>query len=334
MRGDRLLAMLLLLQARGGMSAPELARELEVSVRTVFRDLDALGTAGVPVHTERGSAGGIRLAEGYRTDLTGLSQGEAQSLFLLGIPGPLDDLGMGGSTSATERKLMAALPPAARRDAERARRLLHVDPAGWNRPPASVAHLATAFDAVWRERRLRLRYTRGDHRTVERTLDPLGLALKGSEWYLAARLGTAVVVYRVARIRAAEVLEEGFERPADWDTGAWWREWVARYEAGQHWVEVDVLVDAAFAPTLPWVLGEHVRPLIEAAPVEPDGRLALHLRFADLDEACISLLGTARHVEVVEPLQLRRALLTEARAIVERLADDVQLSFPEVIPHT
>ena len=335
MRADRLLAILLLLQARGGMSAPELAEELEVSVRTVFRDLDALSTAGVPVYTERGSGGGIRLAEGYRTDLTGLSPGEAQSLFLLGIPGPLDDLGLGASTGATERKLLAALPPTARRDAERTRRLLHVDSAGWNRPAASVLHLATVFDALWRDRRLRMRYTRGDHKSVERVVDPLGLALKGGEWYLVARLGDTPLVYRVSRVRAAEVLEEAFVRPDDWHLGDFWDAWTCRYEAEMAWLDVEVLVDPAFVSTMPWVLGEEVRMRLEEAPAAGDGRLRVGLRFTDMEEARIALLGMARRVEVQVPAELRQAIVDEAMAIAEAYAADRQLQLPgEIGDHT
>jgi predicted DNA-binding transcriptional regulator YafY len=319
MRADRLLAMLLLLQARGGMSAPELARELEVSVRTVFRDLDALTSAGVPVYADRGAQGGIRLLAGYRTDLTGLSSDEAQALLLLGMPGPLDELGLAGPFGAAERKLLAALPPGARRHAERTRERLHVDPAGWDRPVAAIAHLAAITDAVFRDRRLRMTYERGDSRQVVRDIEPVGLALKGGIWYLVGAVeGGDIRVYRVSRVQAVHVLDETFTRPEGFDLREFWEAWTAAYEEGQEWVTVRVRVAPGFISELPWAVGEHVRTALSAARRRPDGSVAIDLSFHSLDEARRSLLGMGLEVEVLRPARLRREIAEAAKAVAER----------------
>ena len=318
MRADRLLAILLLLQARGGMSAPDLARELEVSVRTVFRDVDALSAAGVPVFAERGAGGGIRLVAGYQTDLTGLSSNEAQALLLLGIPGPLDDLGLSAHHRAAERKLLAALPAAARSDAERTRQRLHVDAAGWDRPPSDVAFLATVTDATFRDRRLRLAYERGDTRRVTRVVDPLGLVLKGGTWYLVGLVDGDHRVFRISRVRGVDVLDEGFERPGDFDLGEFWSAWSAAYSAGVDWVTVRVRVAAAFLAELPWAVGEHVRSALGSARRARDGSVTLDLRYYSYDEARRSVLGMGTQVDVVRPGRLRREVAEEARAVAAR----------------
>jgi predicted DNA-binding transcriptional regulator YafY len=317
-RADRLLAMLLLLQARGGMSARELAEELEVSVRTVFRDLEALSGAGVPVYADRGAQGGIRLIEGYRTDLTGLSPGEAQALFALGVPGPLDELGLGSALESAERKLLAALSPPARHDVERTRQRVVVDAAGWSRSPSDITHLAALTDAVFRERRLRMAYTRGDNRRVERVVDPLGLALKGGQWYLVAAVNGEMRVFRVSRTRAVELLDDPCSRPPGFDLPSYWSEWAATYEASINWVVVRVRVAPHLIAELPWLLGEYVRTLIEEAPVAPDGSIRLDLRFYSLGEAQVALLGMGTGVEVIRPKRLQHAIVRAARQVVER----------------
>ncbi|HET9051678.1 MAG TPA: WYL domain-containing protein [Candidatus Dormibacteraeota bacterium] len=319
MRADRLLSILLLLQARGGMSAPDLARELEVSVRTVFRDVDALSAAGVPVYAERGAGGGIRLLAGYQTDLTGVSAKEAQALLLLGIPGPLDELGLSAHRGAAERKLLAALPPPARGDAERTRDRVHIDPAGWDRPASDIAHLAAITDATFRDRRLRLAYERGDGRRVTRDVDPLGVVLKGGTWYLVAAVGEDLRVYRVSRVRGVDLLDETLERPPGFDLGAFWDSWATTYEAGVDWVTVRVRVAASFVWELPWAVGEHVRSALASARRARDGSVTLDLRYYSFDDARRSVLGMGTSVDVVRPARLRREVAAEARAVAERL---------------
>src|SRR5881409_1906848 len=185
MRASRLVSLLLLLQARGGMTASDLAHELEVSVRTIHRDVEALGAAGVPIYAERGPAGGIRLVDGYRTRLTGMTSEEAQALFLSGLPGPAAQLGLGTVVAAAQLKVMAALPPELRSRASRLVQRFHLDPAGWFQASESVPHLATLATAVWDGRAVAIAYRRGDE-IVERVIGPLGIVLKGGIWYVIA----------------------------------------------------------------------------------------------------------------------------------------------------
>ncbi|MFD1150012.1 helix-turn-helix transcriptional regulator, partial [Saccharothrix hoggarensis] len=187
MRASRLLSLLLLLQSRGRMTARELADELEVSIRTIYRDVEALGASGVPVYADRGPAGGYRLVDGYRTRLTGLTTEEAESLFLAGMPGPAAELGLGAVVAAAQLKVLAALPPELRSRAGRVRERFHLDAPGWFRGDEGTPHVAGIADAVWRQRRLRIRYVRWAQVEVERTVEPLGLVLKAGTWYLVAR---------------------------------------------------------------------------------------------------------------------------------------------------
>ena len=196
MRATRLVSLLLLLQTRGLLTAGELAELLEVSVRTVHRDVESLAAAGVPVEAVRGPAGGYRLAGGYRTRLTGLTADEAEALFAAGMPGPAAELGLGGELAAARLKVLAALPAELQERATQASRLFHLDTRGWFRAGDRVPHLPAIAEAVWHRRRVRLRYREGP-RTVQRTIDPLGLVLKGGAWYLVARRSVGMRVYRV-----------------------------------------------------------------------------------------------------------------------------------------
>ena len=234
MRASRLVALLLLLQTRGRMTAAELARELEVSQRTIFRDVDALSASGVPIYAERGPHGGVRLVDGYRTRLTGMTPEEADALFLSGLPGPAAELGLGTVMTAARLKVLAALPPELRARASRLVERFHLDAAGWFHASEPVPHLPLLSEAVWEGRRIRLHYHRG-HRTAERVVDPLGVVLKGGIWYLVARVAAVdgqLRTYRVSRVAEAELLEERFERPHGFDLAGYWADMTAAYERG------------------------------------------------------------------------------------------------------
>src|SRR5262245_59122225 len=185
MRASRLLSILLMLQTRGQLTAGQLADELEVSIRTEYRDIEALSEAGVPVYTERGPHGGIRLVDGYRTRLTGLTADEAESLFLSGLPGTAAELGLGTVVAAARLKVLAALPPELRSRASRLGQRFHLDAPGWFKTPEAAPQLQALATAVWEDRNVRIRYDRGD-RSVERELSPLGLVIKGGVWYMVA----------------------------------------------------------------------------------------------------------------------------------------------------
>jgi predicted DNA-binding transcriptional regulator YafY len=185
MQASRLLSILMLLQSRGRMSARALADALEASVRTVYRDVDQLSAAGVPVYAERGRQGGFQLRDGWRTQLTGLTTREAQTLFMAGLPGPASELGLGDALASAQLKLLAALPAQWQDDARRVGSRFHLDPIDWYRSAPPADHLRAVADAVWTQHRLRIRYESWT-RSAQREIDPLGLVLKAGVWYLVA----------------------------------------------------------------------------------------------------------------------------------------------------
>ncbi len=264
MQASRLVSVLLLLQARGRMTARDIADELEVSLRTVYRDLDGLAAAGIPVYAERGPAGGYRLVDGYRTRLTGLTPDEAEALFLSGLEGPAAQLGLGTVLAAAQLKVLAALPPELRGRAARLReRFLFVAPR-WFQHDETVDALATVAEGVWESRELEMTYD-GPGGPVERRVEPLGLVLKAGIWYLVARRDHLPRTYRVSRILRAACLPGTFERPAGFDLAAHWEATAAAFEAGMRPMEVVVRVPAEAIPDLEYATGA------ELARSGPDG---------------------------------------------------------------
>src|SRR5436190_17624352 len=229
MRASRLVALLLLLQARGHLTAAELAAELEVSERTVHRDVEALSASGVPIYAERGSHGGFRLVDGYRTRLTGMTADEAEALFLAGMPGPAAELGLGTVVAAAQLKVLASLPPELRARASRLVERFHLDAGEWFRTSQPVPHLGALSEAVWEARRIAIMYDR-DGVAVRRELEPLGLVLKAGIWYVVARVEDQLRTYRVARVLEVEALGGPFERPSAFDLAGYWAESAAAFE--------------------------------------------------------------------------------------------------------
>src|SRR5579863_2191249 len=199
MRASRLLSILMLLQTRGRMTAEALAEQFEVSIRTIYRDIDQLSAAEVPVYADRGPNGGFELLDGYRTKLTGLSPSEAATLFLAGLPGPAAELGLADILTTAQLKLTAALPEGARATAKRVSARFHLDPVGWFRGSEDARLLPTIANAVWSETWINLRYKRYTG-IVSRKLRPLGLVLKGGVWYIVALAGEQARTYRVSNI--------------------------------------------------------------------------------------------------------------------------------------
>ncbi len=316
MRADRLLSILLLLQARGRMTARELARRLEVSERTIYRDLDALGAAGVPVYIERGRHGGCALVEGYSTDLTGLTETEARTLFVARAAGYLADLGLGDAGEATLLKLLAALPDASRRDAERSLARIHLDPDVWFHTPEPAPYLSVAHEAVWQERRLHLTYRRSNGATTAGAVEPLGLVAKARVWYLVAADAGDLRVFRVARIQEATLLDDCFARPERFDLPSYWAAWRDAFERGIPAYEVVVRVAPAALPRLQTLLGEEVAIHMErAAPPDARGRRAIPVTFERIDDARRALLGCGALVEALEPEELRESLAEAVRRL-------------------
>jgi predicted DNA-binding transcriptional regulator YafY len=318
MRASRLVNLLLLLQTRGRMTAAELAAELEVSVRTVFRDVEALSEAGVPVYADRGPHGGVRLVDGYRTRLTGMTAEEAEALFLSGLPGPAAELGLGTVVASSRLKVLAALPPELRVRASRLVERFHLDAAGWFHASEPVPYLATLSEAVWEARRLRIDYERGD-RKVSRVIDPLGIVLKGGVWYLVAATEDQIRTYRVSRVAAVEPLEERFERPADFELAAYWSESSAAFERDVPRTEVIIRLRADRLDRLADAVGERAATSAERlGDPDADGWQKLRLRLEWPNEIPGQLLSLGTDIEILEPAAIRARVVELARDIVER----------------
>jgi predicted DNA-binding transcriptional regulator YafY len=303
-----LVALLLHLQHGGGATAAQLAAELEVSVRTVYRDVAALQAAGVPLWTETGPGGGIRLVEGWRSRLDGLTADEAGVLFLAGAPGAAADLGVGTVLAAAQVKVLATLPPELRSRAARVRERFHLDAPGWFHHDEPLPHLATVAEAVWADHRVDVRYRRSD-RVVDRRLDPLGLVLKAGTWYLVARHRDQVRTYRVGRIVEAGARPERFERPADFDLAAWWAASSADFDRSIQRARVRLRLGPRAARWLPLHVDQVAarEALAAAGPPDADGWVELDLAVEAEDVALAQLVALAPEVEVLEPAALRAA---------------------------
>ncbi len=315
MRADRLISLLMLLQANGRMTADELAERLEVSPRTIYRDLDALSISGVPVYAERGPNGGCMLMESYRTNLTGLNEKEVQALFMFTVPGLLADLGADKASEAAMLKLMASLPAPFQQDATFVQKRLHLDPAAWFQSDEEVPYLPLVQTAVWENRRLRMNYRRGDGQWVKRLIDPYGLVAKASVWYVVGGMYHSMIqVFRVSRIMDAELTDSQFERPTDFDLATYWQTWRDQFEARQNSLVVTLRVPPHSGPLLAQVFGEGiVNSLLASSPPEDAaGYATISLTFDSIETACRHLLGLGTAVEVIAPKELRQKLYEQA----------------------
>jgi predicted DNA-binding transcriptional regulator YafY len=322
MRADRLLSLLMLLQTRGQMTAESLAEQLEVSVRTVYRDMDALSFAGVPVTCRRGPGGGCALLDSYRSNLTGLNRAEVRALFMLSIPASLNQLGLGRELKSALLKLSAALPPSRRQDPVWIRQRIYLDWSGSQAVSAYPACLTSLQNAIWADRCLNLRYRlvhRSYNQTFEQRVEPLGLVVSSGSWYLVATADRHRRVYSAASILSVDALESTFARPADFDLASFWTRWYERHRLAGPEYRVSVRVSSALANELPWWLGSATRAAGDQQPPPDDeGWLRLRLSFPSLETARTELLGCGAAVEVLAPEALRLSLLDYARQIVER----------------
>ncbi|MFE9307013.1 helix-turn-helix transcriptional regulator [Streptomyces sp. NPDC088353] len=323
MRAARLIKMVLLLQSRPAMTAAELARELEVSERTVTRDAQALSEAGVPVYADRGRAGGYRLVGGYRTRLTGLDRGEAEALFLSGVPGALREMGLQDAASAARLKVSAALLPSLRDASRTAAQRFHLDAPDWFREPRTPELLPAVAEAVWDDRRITARYRRGEEE-VARELEPYGLVLKAGGWYLCARVvgPGSFRVYRVDRFSAVDAgAGKRFERDGDFDLPAFWEERAAQFARSVLRAEVVVRLSEEGLRRLPHAVGPvPARAALEAvgAAVGRDGSgwVTVTLPVESEEVAHTQLTALGPEVEVLAPEALRARFARDA----ERLA--------------
>jgi predicted DNA-binding transcriptional regulator YafY len=319
MRADRLLSLLMLLQARGRMTAAELARELEISVRTVYRDIEALSLAGVPVYTESGPGGGCALVDGYRTALTGLTEDEVRALFMLSIPAPLAQLGLADELKSALLKLAASLPAARRGDEERARNRVHVDTGDGAVEGGAAPHLRTLYRAVREERRLHLTYRTFLGIEVAQTVEPLGLVAKAGIWHLVYAFGGRVRTRRVGDIQDARLAEEGFSRPPDFNLVTFWQAECAEREARRLRFPATVRLAPALTPHLPHYFGEHAGEILaRAQPPDTEGWITATLPFESFEAALERLLGFGGAAEVLAPEALRRSVADFAAQTLSR----------------
>lgn len=315
-KSSRLLSILLLLQTRGTMTAGQLAAELEVSVRTVYRDVESLHAAGVPLYGDAGHRGGYRLLAGYRTRLTGLSAAEAETIFLSGVPGAAAELGLGGALAAAQLKLRAALPPELRAHADRIRARFHLEAPGWYAAEADTPHLGAVADAVWRGRVIEVRYRRWKAPTdVDRRLEPYGLVLKAGRWYVVA--GPGPRTYRVDQILAATGTDEPCEPPDGFELAAYWRSYEAEFHARLHRGEATVRLAPGAAVRLS---SAAERAATATGVVEPDGWTRAVVPIESVEHAHGAFLALGADVEVLAPTELRSRIAATARALATRYA--------------
>jgi predicted DNA-binding transcriptional regulator YafY len=317
MRADRLLSILLLLQAHGQRTARELAQELEVSERTIYRDINALSIAGIPVYGRSGPEGGYALVDRYRTHLTGLSETEVRALFMLSIPTPLGDLGVSQDLRKALLKLSAALPDSSRREEEKVRQCYHLDSTWWRQGQEQVPHLQTVHQAVWQDHKIHIVYSPPFAVEIERLVAPYGLVAKAGVWYLVCARNDTLNVHRVSNLLDVRVSEESFQRPANFNLARFWEEWCAGYEKFLSDFTATLRVAPSFIPELPRYFGNAIRKKIEESGMpDSEGWIIVEISFESFEAARDRILGFGRGVEVVEPQALHRSVLDYAEQVV------------------
>jgi predicted DNA-binding transcriptional regulator YafY len=317
MRASRLLSILLMLQTRGRLTAESLAETFEVSVRTVYRDIEQLSAAGVPVYADRGPGGGFQLLDGFRTKLTGLTENEAETLFLSGLPGPATQLGLADQLLSAQLKLSAALPERSRTSAQKMAQRFHLDPVGWFRSSDQARLLPTLAHAVWTETVIEIAYRRGQG-TVTRRIHPLGLVLKAGTWYVVAERSGERRTYRAANIEWLTPTGDHFTRPKDFDLVRFWTESSRAFEVGLY-REQAVLRASPRAMMRLERLGATVTEAARDTAEDPDdeGWVRVTIPIESVDQAAIDLLMLGTEAEVLKPRELRRRIATAARGMAK-----------------
>ncbi len=322
MRADRLLSLLMLLQTRGRMTAADLALELEVSERTIYRDLVALSASGVPIFAERGPGGGVSMIEEYRTSLTGLTPDEVRALFMMNVPAPLAQLGVGQEFKQALLKLSASLPDARRLDEARSRQRIHLDSSWWFQQGRPSPCLEVVRQALWQDKRLRLRIHKEFFDTeFEHRVDPYGLVAKANVWHLVGEFAGNIRVVSMAEIIQAEMLEETFAYPLDFNLEGFWKKWCQEVESRPRFIARVRLSPEALANLHRYLDGQSYRSLDLSSSPDQEGWVILNLPFENLITARTRLLGLGRAVEVLEPMALRRSLVDFAEQITAFYGD-------------
>jgi predicted DNA-binding transcriptional regulator YafY len=320
MRASRLLSMLTTLQAKGHVTAQALADECDVSLRTIYRDVDALSAAGIPIYSVQGSGGGYRLLDGYKVRLNGLSPSEAEALFLVGLTRQAADLGMAAAAASARAKLLAALPEAMRSGAMKTR--LHFDAPAWFAEAETLDHLPAVADAVWNQHPIRMLYQSRNAETVRR-VEPLGVVLKGGAWYLIARAKAEIRTFRISRISQLTVLDNRFDYPDGFDLPAYWGESTRRYEDGLHPNQAEIRLSPWGLEMMEDLLPPAVRiGAVVAAQADADGWRRVTLAVGSVKNAAVDLLRFGTNAEVISPPDLRVAIADVVATLAQVYARD------------
>jgi predicted DNA-binding transcriptional regulator YafY len=317
MKASRLLSIMMLLQARKHMTAAALAQSLEVSERTILRDIDQLSAAGVPVWSDRGRAGGFQLREGWSTELTGLTEQEAGALFLAGLPGPATELGLSTAATSARLKMIASLPAEWREQAERVATRLHVDPLDWYRAQETPQFLREAADAVWNGYRIEVEYESWRGSTPQ-ALEPLGLVLKAGAWYLVARREgkPQASTYRLANISNFTSSRRRFKRPAQFDLAAHWRASTSQFEAGLYRLTAHVAVSPR---GVKWLANARSKatplPRTASRSSMPTGWCEYLLPIESIEQGARQVLSYGAQIKLLGPPALIEEFARERQAV-------------------
>jgi predicted DNA-binding transcriptional regulator YafY len=317
MRADRLLSILMMMQVRGRLTARQLATELEVSERTIYRDMLALDTAGVPVCSETGPNGGFSLIESYRTSLTGLSSDEAQALFMLSVPEAFTDLGLSGELKGALFKLAAALPERLRRDEAHVRERFHLDASWWQDDAHAVPHLKTVHSAVWDDCDIEIKFVPVGSVQMDLVVSPYALVSKAGLWYLVYENAGRMRVIAIARLLDVQLMETQFERNSNFDLEMFWKAWCETQQENRRQFHAHVRVYPPMQPYIAMIFGESVRRQLERNPTMVDGTIDIELRFESQIEARSRLLGFGSAIKVLAPESLRLSIRDLAEQVVQ-----------------
>lgn len=315
MRADRLLSILMLLQDRGRLTAQELGEELEVSERTIYRDMVSLSAAGVPVYAERGPGGGCSLVESYRTNLTGLTRDEVRALFMLSVPAPLAELGVDEDLKAALLKLSVALPEVFRQDGRIAQKRIHLDSSVWFQEEQHIPHLRTIQQALWDDRRITLTYRLAFDAQVEHIVEPYGLVAKSNVWYLVFSRDGIIFVLKLVDVLNAKLGDENFVFPSDFDLVKFWTNWCTDHENSRPQFAVHVRMKPELLQMLKYFQDSIIQDEHEGLIPNGDGWYSLILQFENFEAARVRLLDFGGAVEVLEPGALRRSIQDYAHQI-------------------
>jgi predicted DNA-binding transcriptional regulator YafY len=322
MRADRLISIVMLLQTHERMTAEELASELEVSPRTIYRDITALNVAGIPVYTDRGPGGGISLLESYRTTLTGMNADEMRALFMLSIPQALVDLGVGQTLKSALLKLAGALPASQQAVQTHAQQRIYLDSTGWNEPEQPTAHLRVIHEAVWQDRLISVVYQGSFEARLECTMEPLGLVAKLNTWYLVGRVDGFLRVLKTTDILEVCMLEQGFIRENNFDLQAYWEAWCKDTQRRRWVYPVRIRMSPGLLSKLDYYLGDNEKIMLHDPDYEDlDGWKIINLQFESFFRARECILNFGRAAEVLEPDALRFSVVDFARQILNVYQD-------------